>query len=374
MKYRLEAIRDILKGRMLGDGSLACTDIALDTRTITHAEGTLFVAIRGAQHDGHNFVKEAYRAGVRMFILEDATPLNEELTNANNKPGVVVVEDSLAGLQTFAAAHRRQFLYPVVGVTGSNGKTIVKEWATHIIDTQLSTIRNPRSYNSQVGVPLSVLLMENVHQVAIFEAGISQRSEMNRLKEILEPNIGVLTNIGKAHQENFASSKEKLQEKLKLFSDVDMLIYCQDQEEVHQQVVEAFSEDHLMAWSMQNSTADVFYQLKKQKGKTVCKASFYGNVFAFTLPFTSSALVEDALHAITLSAALNIPAEVIQKSAARLPQIAMRLEMVQGIHDCTLINDSYNSDLNSLAIALNLLVQQNQHDRKTLILSDILQK
>ncbi len=373
MRYRLEAIRNILQGKMLGNGSLVCSAIAIDTRTITHAEGTLFVAIRGAQHDGHAFLKEAYRAGVRMFILEDPTPLNEVLENPEDKPGVVVVDNSLNALQTLAAAHRQQFFYPVVGITGSNGKTIVKEWATHIIDTQLSTIRSPRSYNSQVGVPLSVLLMEHVHQVGIFEAGISQPDEMKRLKKILEPNVGVLTNLGKAHEENFASSNEKLQEKLALFSDVDMLIYCQDQEEVNQQVAESFPEERLMAWSMVDSSADVFYQIKKDGEKAVCQASFYGNSFAFTLPFTSQALVEDALHAITLAAALNISAEVIRKNAACLPQIAMRLEMVQGIHDCTLINDTYNSDLNSLAIALNLLVQQKQHETKTLILSDILQ-
>ncbi|MGM0549846.1 MAG: bifunctional UDP-N-acetylmuramoyl-tripeptide:D-alanyl-D-alanine ligase/alanine racemase [Bacteroidota bacterium] len=373
MRYALGTLCELIEAKLLGDGTQICTRIVLDSRTLTHPNGTLFVAIRGEQHDGHDYLKEAYRAGVRMFILEDPAPLKAQLAEQRSSVGLLVVEDSLQALQAFAAAHRAQFSYPVVGITGSNGKTIVKEWAAHIVDSELSTIRNPRSYNSQVGVPLSVLLMDTVHQVGIFEAGISQPQEMARLRRILQPEIGVLTNVGKAHQENFSSWQQKLQEKLQLFTEVDVLIYCRDQQEVHTYLTTTFARERLIGWSQEDADAAVFYALEKEATQTLCKGVFFGVPMSFSLPFVTPALVEDALHAITLAAVLTISADLIQQQAASLPQIAMRLEMVQGIHNCTLINDTYNSDLNSLAIALDLLMQQKQHQQKTLILSDILQ-
>lgn len=371
MKYSVHDIAHFTEGTLQGNMDLYCEHILLDTRQVTQSSSTMFVAIKGEQHDGHRFVEDACQKGVRIFLLNKDASV-QQLT-ADGQCSVIFVDDTLAALQQLAAIHRHKYYCPVVGITGSNGKTIVKEWGAHIIDAYYSTVRSPRSYNSQVGVPLSVMLMEEHHQLALFEAGISQKGEMQRLEEIVKPNVGVLTNIGKAHQENFETLNEKLREKLLLFGNVDLLIYCADQSEVAEELSHQFSSERLVGWTTQNAYADVYYETTTKGNVTFCKGHFYQQAFSFSLPYTSAAFVEDALHAITLAAVLDIPLTHIETVAQELPQIAMRLEMVQGTNNCTLINDSYNSDLNSLAIALNMIVQQQQHNNRVLVLSDILQ-
>ncbi|MFO7829218.1 MAG: bifunctional UDP-N-acetylmuramoyl-tripeptide:D-alanyl-D-alanine ligase/alanine racemase, partial [Bacteroidales bacterium] len=294
---------------------------------------------------------------------------HNDLENAN----FLLVDDTLKALQKLAAAHRKKFNYPVVGITGSNGKTIVKEWLFHLLQGKKNVIRNPKSYNSQVGVPLSVWLMSEMNGLAIFEAGISMPGEMEKLEKIICPDIGMITNIGESHQENFSDYKQKTTEKLKLFEHCKQIIYCKDHSIIHQEIIAGFSNKKVFTWS-EKADADLKILNKSRKEhSTLIEYQFKNQKSNITIPFTDAASVEDAIHVLAVLYAIEIIPEDFQQKFETLPSVAMRLELKKGINNCTVINDSYNSDLNSLSIALNYLEQQNQHSQKTLIISDILQ-
>ncbi|MFP4024528.1 MAG: bifunctional UDP-N-acetylmuramoyl-tripeptide:D-alanyl-D-alanine ligase/alanine racemase [Thiohalospira sp.] len=369
MIYTTSEIAKIMNAQSFINEDCEIQYLLIDSRNVISAVNALFFAIRGERHDGHNFIKELYQKGVKNFVVDQIPEFKNELENAN----FLLVENTLKSLQKLAAAHRTKFNYPVVGITGSNGKTIVKEWLFHVLQGKKNVIRNPKSYNSQVGVPLSVWLMSEMNDFAIFEAGISMPGEMVNLEKMIGPDIGIITNIGESHQENFSDYKQKTLEKLKLFEHCKRIVYCKDHSIIHHEIEAGFSDKKVFTWS-EKADAGLKILKKSRKGhSTLIEYQYKGKKNKITIPFTDSASVEDAIHVLAVLYAIETVPEDLHQKFETLPSVAMRLELKKGINNCTLINDSYNSDLNSLSIALNYLEQQNQHTQKTLIISDILQ-
>ncbi len=348
--------------------------LSFDSRTILSGKETLFFALKGERNDGHHYIADAIFKGVAMFVVE-TLPSNREVYPAAR---YIVVENSLEALQKVAAFHRRRFEYPVVGITGSNGKTIVKEWLCELLSPELKVVRSPRSYNSQIGNPLSVWLMNDRFDVAIFEAGISKPGEMERLETILKPNHGIFTHLGKAHLENFSSVEELINEKIKLFLNSSLIIYCKD----FDLLCEGFKKGkfnnnpRFFTWSFRDSAADLHVVLKeKALGSTLIEGIHQSEKISITIPFTDDASIENAIHCWAYLLATSMFSGVSQDKFLKITPVAMRLEMKKGINGCTLINDSYNSDTASLVNALDFIGQQSDSRKKrsTVIISDILQ-
>lgn len=343
-----------------------------DSRRLSDAEHTLFFALRGERHDGHRYLADLHRQGLRNFVVEE---IPAELRDANDT-NFLIVDNTLDALQRLAAMHRRQFTYPVIAITGSNGKTIVKEWLYQLLRDTYHIVRSPKSYNSQTGVPLSVWPMSEQHDLAIFEAGISQPGEMEKLETILRPDIGLLTNIGTAHDENFESRDQKIREKLKLFVHCKTLITNAAIPGLEEALdAPEFANVKRLTWSYEpQSSADVrILERLVYDGETSLQVTYEDRLLQFKIPFTDVASVENAMLCCSLLLHLGLSDEEIALRMHTLAPVAMRLELKDGINDCSLINDAYNSDLGSLSIAIDFLNQQNQHPKRTLILSDILQ-
>ena len=369
--YTLGKIAAITGGHVEGQAGNTITRLLTDSRTSTVSDNMLFFALPGPLHDGHNFVTDLHRRGIRSFVVSAMRDDYLSLPGA----GFVVVKDAFSALQELACFHRERFVCPVIGITGSNGKTIVKEWLFHCLSDDYTITRSPKSYNSQVGVPLSLWLMDEHTQLGIFEAGISRPGEMKNLHRMIRPDTGIFTNIGEAHQENFTSLEQKAREKLRLFYGCRTLIYCADHEVIRRCVTgdPDLAGVRQFTWSL-SAKADVEISgLTRENGKTAFRALYNGQSLDLSIPFTDPASVENALHCLSLLLLMETEPETVRLRMCELPPVAMRLEQKSAIHGCTLINDSYNSDINSLSIALDLLNRQAQHPRKTLILSDILQ-
>lgn len=351
-------------------------ELITDSRKVLHPQDALFIALKGKNRDGHLFIKDAYDKGIRSFLVQE--PIDQLLYPDAQ---FLKVNNTQTALQQIAIAQRNHFHYPVIGITGSNGKTIVKEWLFQILSSAYNIIRSPKSFNSQIGVPLSVWKMSAQENLAIFEAGISQPGEMTQLEKIIRPDIGIFTHIGDAHSEGFLSNTQKIREKLMLFNHAKALIYCKDEPELNEQVVayrhqiKNTEEDDLNLFTWSYKTAATLRILKQVIEQHTCKiqALYQEETIEITIPFSDAASIENAIHCWCTALLLGLPQAVIQQQMAMLSPVAMRLEVVQGIHNCLLINDTYNSDLSSLHIALDFLAQQKQHSRKTLILSDMLQ-
>ena len=374
MNYEIEKIASIIEGEILNiNNDIYINDLLFDSRLLISPEDTLFFALRGQRNDGNKYIEELYAKGVRAFVVDNNTSSKEMVPY--DKATFIVVEDTLKALQKIAAHHRKKFNIPIIGITGSNGKTIIKEWLYQILSPELSVIRSPKSYNSQIGVPLSVWQLDETHQIGIFEAGISRPNEMHNLEEIIRPKIGIFSNIGAAHGKNFDSIENKIEEKLRLFQDVDTLIYCLD----HKEIKEAVDKLNIntFTWSRKNKDADVqVYSIEKNEDDTIIKAhstKFKANNLKITIPFTDDASIENAIHCWLTALKLNISEEIIEKKMRHLSPIAMRMELKSGINNCEIINDSYNSDFNALTIALDFMNQQHHRKKRVVILSDILQ-
>ena len=369
--YSLKEVADIVGGKLVGayDG-LRISDLLIDSRHLMDARQALFFALTSVRNDGHKYVKELYDKGLRAFVVRHLP--DEDLPGA----AFIVVNDTLKALQTLAAHHRQQFDIPVIGITGSNGKTIVKEWLYQMLSPDHNIVRSPKSYNSQVGVPLSVWQMNDTYDMAIFEAGISEPDEMMALQDIIRPTIGVFTNIGQAHEENFINRAQKVGEKMNLFTKAESLVYCMDYADIQQVVIRSgiASKVKLFTWSRKFEEADLFVgEVKKADKSTTIDCSYHGEKMSFTIPFTDQASIENAIHCIAVGLLMQMQPEVIAERLLSLATIAMRLEIKAGMNNCTIINDYYNSDVNSLSIALDVMKQQHQHKRNVVILSDILQ-
>lgn len=402
----MEHIKDIVQGVFLQfRRNDPVEQLLLDSRRLIFPETSLFFSLKGPRREGSLFMEELYRRGVRNFVVQEPAPSAVAFPDAN----IILVKDSLAALQRLAAWHRRQFSLPVIGITGSNGKTIVKEWLNQLLEDEFHIVRSPKSYNSQIGVPLSVWQLNEAHELAIFEAGISRRGEMRRLEEILRPTIGLFTNIGEAHSEGFHSRMEKAGEKWQLFDHSELIIYCKDQPETEKALAEwlaakataladpaergaagtrlgadktatagaetgkTTSTPRLFSWGRAGDATLVILSIEPSGGSTTITARYEGQTFSFTAPFTDDASLENVLHCVAVLLHFGQPVERIREKIQRLSPIAMRLELKSGINHCSIINDSYSADLSSLAIALDFLSQQQQHIRRTVILSDFLE-
>ncbi len=337
--------------------------ISIDSRSLQNSKSTLFFALVGANNDGHFFIPELLERGVSTFVV---TKIPKDL---QKKANFLVVENTLTAFQDFAANYRSLYDFPVIGITGSNGKTIVKEWLNFLLSPDYSIIRSPKSYNSQVGVPLSVLSINEKHNLGIFEAGISMKNEMENLEKIIRPTIGILTNIGTAHDEGFASNEEKIAEKLKLFSHSKVLI-CEKNASVDGLVS---STTKTFTWSFTDPNANVFF--RKEIGITGSKLIFTygGSTFFIEIPFQDTASIENAVSCLLALLYFKIEMPTIQQRMSQLYPMEMRLKVKDGIHNTTLIDDSYSCDFQSLKIALDFLENQKQHQQKTIIISDIFQ-
>ena len=342
-----------------------------DSRSLSFPAESLFFAIRTARNNGHNYIQELYQQNLRYFVVSEMHPEYAKLTGAV----FLKVADTLKALQHLAAEHRASFKIPVIGITGSNGKTVVKEWLYQLLHADYRIVRSPRSYNSQIGVPLSVWGLNENTQLGIFEAGISEMNEMEQLQKIIQPTIGIFTNLGEAHQENFSGLKQKCEEKLKLFIQADTLIYCSDNKLVEICIAQSGFKGKLFSWGKSEKADLQILKVARAADNTILSIKYKGIETSITVPFTDDASVENGLQCVALMLHLGLSIKEIAKRMIHLEAVAMRLEVKEGVRNCLIINDSYNSDINSLGIALDFLNQQAtaKNLSKTLILSDILQ-
>ncbi|MDD6780925.1 MAG: bifunctional UDP-N-acetylmuramoyl-tripeptide:D-alanyl-D-alanine ligase/alanine racemase, partial [Prevotellaceae bacterium] len=374
MKYTIEKITTLIGARRIGQNDANVGWILTDSRSLCFPEETLFFAIRTQRNDGHNYIPELYRRGVRNFVVETVpADADSGFRNAN----FLKVTNTLAALQRLAERHRDEFDIPVVGITGSNGKTMVKEWLYQLLSQKMVVTRSPKSYNSQIGVPLSVWLIDEHTQVALLEAGISQTGEMDRLRDIIQPTIGVLTSMGQAHQENFRSMDEKCMEKLQLMHDAKVVVYNSDDEVVSRCMRRSGYKGQRVAWSKEDPQAALYVKETVTKGNMTTVHYIYNKVEEGTyhLPFIDEASVECSLACAATALYLGLDKEALDVRMSQLEPVAMRLEVKEGQRGCTLINDSYNSDVSSLDIALDFMSRRPDHNgrKRTLILSDIQQ-
>jgi Alr-MurF fusion protein len=343
-----------------------------DSRQLIFPDRTLFFAIRGERHDGHTFVENLYNRGVWQFVIEQKSLSGsfQEMLNSLANAQIWVVSSATEALQLLAQKHREKFKIPVVGITGSNGKTIVKEWLGQLLADNYHIVKSPKSYNSQTGVPLSVWQMNESHTLGIFEAGMSRPHEIEILERIIQPTIGIFTNIGTAHDEGFRSRKQKITEKLRLFTHCQKLIYCTDYQEIDQEI-------KLILKAVNPTCELVGWERVMGLGSGVlgfsARPDLQSDYTTFQTHFTDPASIENLTHCVVLMQELGIELVEIQRRIDRLKPVSMRLELKQGINNCVLIDDSYNNDLVGLTMALSFLSQQQQRSHKTVILSDLLQ-
>src|SRR5690554_2670533 len=372
MNYDIKQIASILGVK---HNNLYSADISIlltDSRKLSNPSKTLFFALETKNNDAHDFISELYDAGVRNFVV------TKHLTQWDNFQSVnfLNVKDSLRALQKLAIHHRSNFNIPVIGITGSNGKTIVKEWLYQLLEKDYNIVRSPRSYNSQVGVPLSVWQINEEANLAVFEAGISMPDEMEMLEPIIKPTIGVLTKIGEAHQGNFSSLQQKIMEKLELFTNCEVLVYDEDNELVNRCIDLKVLSQKTFSWSRKNRDAHLFIsEIKKNEESTLINYTFMNFDYSFMIPFIDNASIENAISCLAVALYLHVQPPDIADRMLTLDPVAMRLDVRKGKKGCLIINDSYNSDINSIKIALDFQQQRKVgHSlKKTLILSDILQ-
>jgi alanine racemase len=380
LKYSIIKIATLIGARRVGDTDAQIGWLLTDSRSLCFPEETLFFALKSARNDGHKYISDLYRRGVRNFVVE-SRGIQEYCPNSAsemNDANFLIVPSPLAALQRLAERHRDEFDIPIVGITGSNGKTMVKEWLYQILLPSQKIVRSPKSYNSQIGVPLSVWLLNEQTEVGIFEAGISEPGEMMALRDIIQPTVGVFTSLGSAHQENFRSMEEKCMEKLELMHDTQAMIYCSDNDIVSRCVRRMQYKGEKIAWSQCDEQVAFFV---KTVDGTKISYRYKGEDGAFDIPFSDEASIEDCITCAATALYLGITPEQLAERMPVLEPVAMRLEVKDGQRGCVLINDSYNSDVNSLDIALDFMNRRQfspltSHPsllKKTLILSDMYQ-
>ncbi len=385
MTYNIVKIATLIGARRYGQGEGTIGWLLTDSRSLCFPEQTLFFALRTPHGDGHRYIDDLYRRGVRAFVVEHVP---DHADTAYPGACFLLVPSPLAALQRLAERHRDEFNIPVVGITGSNGKTWVKEWLYQLLSginqpstpqpspSNLKVTRSPRSYNSQIGVPLSVWLLNENTQIGLFEAGISQPGEMLALHDIIQPTLGIFTSLGAAHQENFRSMDEKCMEKLQLFHDAEAVIYPSDDDVVSRSIRRSAYRGERIGWSRYNEQAPFFVKNVAQEadGSTHITYIYKGTRASYAIPFTDEASVENSISCAAAALYLGMTTDEVAAGMAHLEPLAMRLEVKEGQHGLTLINDSYNNDLQSLDIALDFL-QRREEDgsRRMVVLSDIQQ-
>ncbi|PKH66964.1 bifunctional UDP-N-acetylmuramoyl-tripeptide:D-alanyl-D-alanine ligase/alanine racemase [Flavobacterium sp. ALD4] len=365
MSILIQNIVPILKARAFGNTAEAVIDtVSIDSRSLQNSDHTLFFALVGPNNDAHSYIKDLIATGVQNFVVLRIPE------GCADKANFLIVENTLVALQQFAAYYRSLFHFPVIGLTGSNGKTIVKEWLNFLLSPDFNVIRSPKSYNSQVGVPLSIFAINEKHNLGVFEAGISTVNEMAKLEKVIQPTIGILTSIGSSHDEGFLDLEEKIKEKLILFKDAEILIY-QKRDLVDKLIL---PKTKTFSWSFRRAEADVFvYKKETEDQDTVLYYKYKGNAYTLKIPFQDTASIENAISCLVVLLYFDYDIATIQSRMLLLFPVEMRLKVKTGINNCSLIDDSYSSDFQSLKIALDFLESQNQFPKKTVILSDIFQ-
>ena len=364
--YTIATIAKVINAKdALANGSATIEHLLTDSRRIAFPTSSLFFALTSPHRDGHDFIDDLYKQGVQNFVVKQ-TFEKAAFPNAN----FLWVDNTLIALQQLAAWHRSHFHYPVIGITGSNGKTIVKEWLYQLLSSQYNIVRSPRSYNSQIGVPLSVWQMTAEHNLAIFEAGISMPDEMQALQNIIQPTVGILTNIGEAHSESFKIKEQKLREKIKLFANSEIVFYNSDNAIVQKEMVQLVK-PRLFSWgtSINNNRLQIV-SVEKETKQTIITAVYQNKNITLTIPFTDDASIENCITCWCLCLDFNLSESKWQQGFQQLNAMNMRLQLVKAVNGCSLINDSYSFDIYSFNIALDFLLQQNQYTKKTVIISD----
>ena len=374
MKYSIEKVTTLIGARRYGHSEGNIRWLLTDSRSLCFPEETLFFALKTQRNDGHRYIDDLYRRGVRHFVVEQVP---EHYDTVYPEADFLRVPHTLAALQRLAERHRDEFDVPIVGITGSNGKTMVKEWLYQLLLPSQKIVRSPRSYNSQIGVPLSVWLLNEQTEVGIFEAGISQPGEMYALRDIIQPTIGVLTSLGAAHQENFRSMEEKCMEKLELMHDTEAMVYCSDNDTVSRCIRRMQYKGEKIAWSQCDEQAAFFVkEIAVKSPETRITYIWQEEENCFSIPFIDEASIENAITCAAVALHLGLTPGQLADRMPKLEPVAMRLEVKEGQRGCVLINDSYNSDINSLDIALDFMNRREVGRgglKKTLILSDIFQ-
>ena len=376
MQYSIHDIAGIISGELIQEPAenkkTPIQHLLIDSRKVIYPESSVFIAINGERNNGHQYLKDAYAAGIRNFIIEEDAD-TKQLENST----VIKVKNSLDALQQLAAFHRSQYKCPVVAITGSNGKTIVKEWLHALLKDDLNIIRSPKSFNSQVGVPLSVWGMNEQHQLALFEAGISRVNEMQNLQRIIRPDIGIFTYLGSAHDEGFSDSAQKLEEKLALFTGAQMLVYCSDQAEVTKAVTKLVIHKNpglnVVSWSRTGKDATHRFEVEYKYQYSVITTRKGSQSISINIPFTDEASINNACTCFAFLMAINRLSTDVLKRFEELQPVEMRMQLKEGFNNCVIINDSYNADVNALQVALDFMEQQSAGYGKTVILSDMLQ-
>ena len=419
MNYNIEKITTLIGARRIGNADAQIGWLLTDSRSLCFPEETLFFALKTQRNDGHRYIADLYRRGVRNFVVSQEAVGDEHFSfltshsSFQDDANILIVPSPLAALQRLAERHRDEFNIPIVGITGSNGKTMVKEWLYQLLSPQFSVTRSPKSFNSQIGVPLSVWLLNEQTQVGLFEAGISEMGEMEALSDIIQPTIGVLTSLGAAHQENFRSLEEKCMEKMRLFDGAKVLAYNSDDDIVSRCIRRSGFKGEKIGWSRENPSAPLYIATVSTtpslvrsdsiaaSAATTPAASAAGSVAAvpaasaagltvsyiykgtrgqYSLPFFDEASLQCSFACAAVALYLGVTPDQLAERMSQLEPVAMRLEVKEGQHGCTLINDSYNSDINSLDIAIDFMSRRVSATTPnvsmaglTLILSDIFQ-
>ncbi len=366
LSYTIFDIANIIGGKdILSSPASFIEHLLIDSRRISFVETSLFFALKTKRRNGATFIPGLYANGIRNFVVQVEIDF-EAYPDAN----FIIVKNTIDALQKLAANHRAKFNYPVIGITGSNGKTIVKEWLYQLLSPDFSIIRSPRSYNSQIGVALSVWQMNEENNLAIFEAGISEKNEMEALEKMIQPSIGIFTNLGQAHDEGFENMEEKCREKMKLFSHAKQIICPFGIKEIVEKN-NIPGNSNFYTWGRENENDCCILHFEKKKDVTEIKLRANDEIFEVTIPFIDEASLQNTMHCISLMLVLSVPIPVIQQRLLQLKSMEMRLQMVEAINGCTVINDSYSFDITSLEVALDFLNQQNQFANKSVILSDL---
>lgn len=362
--YSIEDIAKILQAKALVyQQDSIISKLVIDSRSVIDPEESLFFALIG-KRNGHDYLNDAYANGIRNFVISD-----EAYASNFSDANILLVDDVLFALQLLAKHHRKLFELPVIAITGSNGKTIVKEWLYQLLAADYNIIRSPKSFNSQIGVPLSVWQINRLHTLGIFEAGISKIGEMNALEDVISPTVGILTNIGEAHTEGFSSRLEKLKEKLRLFKNTDLFIYAPEYTDGIE--AEELPGARKFSWSTKQKADLQILFVEPIDGKNYVRALFKGKEIECLIPFSDNASLENGIICWAVLLAMGYDPDHADKSLEKLTLVSMRLELKNGINQCSVIDDSYSADISSLAIALDFLNLQNQHFKRTVILSDL---
>ncbi len=358
----LQQLASITSGQLVNSSVASeLKSIVLDSRKPFIAQGAVFFALVGQHHNGHEYIKDLYQRGVRLFVVEQPRTLPDDAS-------ILIVKNTTQALQQLSAAHRQTFDIPVIAITGSNGKTITKEWLFSCLTPLYRIARSPQSYNSQIGVPLSVWNLSKEHTLAIFEAGISKPNEMQKLEEIIQPTLGIFTNLGSAHAEGFESDEQKFKEKAKLFDHVKRVIFNGDDDLFYQTF-----KSKAYCWG-NHQRCDVQIVDQQSEGHdTIITLKNNSRHHTLKLPFSDSASIENIMHCVTMMLYMELNMAFIQERINKLSQVKMRLELKKAVNNCYLIDDTYNNDLGGLQHALEFLARQNQRKKKVVVLSDILQ-